>query len=320
LTLPRLDARRLDDVPLGEWVERTVGPGQAAAFLRALVRLSTYIDDANGLSAGVAVDQLRSALRGSVLYLDGGWQTLVDGLRACARECGVEIRTSAAVKAIRTCESGALACLASGEELRAKAAILAVGPRAVCDMLELPEGAPLREWMVRSVPVKAACLDVALHGLPRPGERFALGLDRPLYFSVHSAAARLAPDGVAVLHVMKYLGADGSASTEAVERELEDFLERLQPGWGSRVAARRYLPELTVAHSLPRAESRGLAGRPAVALAERANIYLAGDWVGPEGLLADASAASARAAAAGVLAALAQEHARAGGSVAHVAT
>ena len=47
------------------------------------------------------------------------------------------------------------------------------------------------------VPVRASCLDVGLVRLPRPENRFALGVDRPHYFSVHSATAALAPDGQA---------------------------------------------------------------------------------------------------------------------------
>ena len=41
---------------------------------------------------------------------------------------------------------------------------------------------------------------------------------------------------------------------------------------------------------------RGLAGRPTVAIEEHPGAFLAGDWVGPEGLLLDAVAASAVAA------------------------
>ena len=39
------------------------------------------------------------------------------------------------------------------------------------------------------------CLDVALSSLPDKDALFALGVDRPLYFSVHSAYAKLAPNG-----------------------------------------------------------------------------------------------------------------------------
>jgi hypothetical protein len=60
---------------------------------------------------------------------------------------------------------------------------------------------------------------------------------------------------------------------------------------------------MTVANDLPRAADGGLPGRVPVALAE--NIFLAGDWVGGEGMLADAAAASAAEAAQKVLARLA---------------
>jgi phytoene dehydrogenase-like protein len=159
-------------------------------------------------------------------------------------------------------------------------------------------------WVANAIPVRAACLDVALDRLPRPQQRFALGLDRPLYFSVHSAAANLAPAGITVLHVMKYSGNE-TTPIEDVQGELEAYLERLQPGWKEHVAARRFLPNMTVAHAMPLAVEDGLAGRPAVSIPGRPRVFLAGDWVGPRGWLADASAASAEEAATRALAALA---------------
>jgi phytoene dehydrogenase-like protein len=156
------------------------------------------------------------------------------------------------------------------------------------------------------VPIKAACLDVALNRLERPRHRFALGLDRPFYYSVHSAAAKLAPEGISVVHVMKYLRDGAACRAEQLERELEGCLDRIQPGWKSHTVVRRYLPSMTVSHSLPLASENGLAGRPAVTAAGHANIFLAGDWVGPQGLLADAAAASARTAARHVLEVLAR--------------
>jgi hypothetical protein len=55
-------------------------------------------------------------------------------------------------------------------------------------------------------PVCMACLDVALSHLPDKDALFALGVDRPLYFSVHSVYAELAPEGGALIHVAKFLG------------------------------------------------------------------------------------------------------------------
>ena len=90
------------------------------------------------------------------------------------------------------------------------------------------------------------------------------------------------------------------------EQELEGCLDRLQPGWRSHILTRRFLPSMTVSYSLPLASENGLAGRPGVTSAGQPNIFLAGDWVGPEGQLADASAASARAAAQRALSILVQ--------------
>jgi hypothetical protein len=86
---------------------------------------------------------------------------------------------------------------------------------------------PLARWTAGTVPIKVACLNVALNRLDRPAQRFALGLDQPFYYSVHSAAVKLAPDGIAVLHVMKYLRDGANTSGELSERELEGCLDRL---------------------------------------------------------------------------------------------
>lgn len=50
------------------------------------------------------------------------------------------------------------------------------------------------------------------------------------------------------------------------------------------------------------AEGGGAAARPGVSVPEVDGLFLAGDWVGPTGMLADASLASARDAAGALLA------------------
>jgi phytoene dehydrogenase-like protein len=304
MTLTKLDAGQFDGVSLRDWLDQTIGSGNLALLLGALFRVSTYCDDPERMAAGVALHQLKLALAGNVWYLDGGWQTLVDGLRNQAAARGAGFRTGARAKALRSGGDGVSVELASGEEVRARAAVLAVEPEKACDLLDMPVDSPLARWTANSIPIRAACLDLALSRLPRPDNRFALGLDRPLYYSVHSAAAMLAPEGVAVVHVMKYLGNDTTATPQVVAQELESLLDQLQPGWREHTMARRFLPSMTVAHGLPRAHEDGLLGRPAVAMPERPNVFLAGDWVGPLGMLADASAASAAEAAKCVLAVL----------------
>ena len=61
---------------------------------------------------------------------------------------------------------------------------------------------------------------------------------------------------------------------------------------------RRFLPSLTVSNWLASASTGGAAGRPVPAPAELPGLFLAGDWVGSEGLLADGALASAERAAA----------------------
>jgi phytoene dehydrogenase-like protein len=317
--LGRIDARRLDGFTARLWIERAAGTGNLGRFMSALLRLSTYASDLDRLSAGAAVDQLRLGLKGNVWYLDGGWQTLVDGLRNRAAEHNAQVRTHGRASAVQPAENHVRVQLATGEVLTGRAVIVTADPKRTCELLQCGNENSLGRWTAGCIPVKAACLDLALDGLTRPDRPFALGLDCPLYASVHSASAKLAPEGVAVVHVMKYLDGAEIEPAEAVERELEEFLEVLQPGWKARVLARRFLPSMTVAHSLPRADEHGLLERPPVALAERPNIFLAGDWVGPDGMLADAAAASASAAAARVLELLSRRPAVAPRRAQHVA-
>jgi hypothetical protein len=77
---------------------------------------------------------------------------------------------------------------------------------------------------------------------------------------------------------------------------------------------------MTVSYSLPLACDNGLSGRPAAHALENANVFLAGDWVGPTGMLADASAASAQSAAQHALAALALSNGASKREPMHVAT
>jgi hypothetical protein len=63
------------------------------------------------------------------------------------------------------------------------------------------------------------------------------------------------------------------------------------------VVQRRYLPNMTVVPFTPTKRAGGLAGRPSVDASGIEGVYLAGDWVGAEGWLSDASAASAKRAA-----------------------
>lgn len=62
------------------------------------------------------------------------------------------------------------------------------------------------------------------------------------------------------------------------------------------VAASRYLRRMVVAGAFPIPESGGIAGRPGIASTGIDRVLVAGDWIGPDGFLADAAIASGDAA------------------------
>ena len=147
------------------------------------------------------------------------------------------------------------------------------------------------------VPARIACLDVALERLPVPDRPVVQDLDGPRFMSAQSLYARVAPEGGALVITFKQLDPRHSGDPREDERDLEDLLDAAQPGWRDVLIRRQYLPRIEAAGALPIATEGGYSGRPGPRRPDIANLYLAGDWVGPEGFLVDASTASARRAA-----------------------
>ncbi|HWM89092.1 MAG TPA: FAD-dependent oxidoreductase [Kofleriaceae bacterium] len=266
---------------VADWIDRIARRAVTRRLLHALVRVTTYASAPDLVAAREAAAQMQLALTSGVMYVDGGWQTIVDQLRARAVESGVAIHTGSRVEAV----AGGRVRI-GGASIEAGAVVIATSPAAARALV--PSSAALAEAERAAVPVRAACLDLALSSLPRPRALFCLGIDEPLYYSVHSGSAALAPEGVHVVHVARYL----APGEKADDSSLEALLDRVQPGWRERVVARRFLPQLVVANDILPVGRR----RPGPELAG-AGVYLVGDWVGEGAMLADATLASARAAA-----------------------
>ena len=66
----------------------------------------------------------------------------------------------------------------------------------------------------------------------------------------------------------------------------------MQPGWRQVLVKKRPLPSMVVSNAIVSAATSGLAGRPDTRIAD--NLYIVGDWVGKEGMLSNASVASAK--------------------------
>lgn len=304
LRIRRIDRHPPGDVTVREWVEANVSDARARQVLETLIRLATYSNHPERADAKLALAQMKIGLKGTI-YVHEGWQRIVDSLRSTAVTSGVNFVSSSRIVGVdidgghvRSIRLGGLELDADrmdtmaiaypetapdrvdGAPLPVENVILAVDPATASELAG-------QTWSAQ--PVTAACLDVALRKLPNPKRTFALGIDEPLYYAVHSTWAQLAPKGGALVHTVKYGG--------GTERELEALLDRMQPGWQEHVVHRRYMPSMTVSNALV---TPG-APRPSVTTSVR-GLYLAGDWVGEEGLLSDAAFASARAAAKAILA------------------
>jgi phytoene dehydrogenase-like protein len=298
-SLQKIDGQPLMKVTLRQWLDKEISHDEVKEFLQSVFQLSTYINAPELISAGVAIEQLKKALSKSVLYLDRGWQTLVDGLCEVAKGAGVMIETGAKVENVERNVEGAVKAvrLADGRVYESDIVVIAASPQLAASLVENSETTSLARWAEEFIPVRAACLDIALSRLPVAKATFALGIDKPFYLSVHSAAAHLAPEGGALIHLLKYLPVNHDDAGEDVERELEELLELIQPGWREVLVHRRFLPSVVVSNAIPTAKIGGTDGRPEPDVKDIPGLLVIGDWVGKEGLLVDASLASARRAA-----------------------
>jgi phytoene dehydrogenase-like protein len=274
----------------------------AAATLGGLLRLSTYAGELALLGTSLGRAMLGEASRRPVRYLDGGWRSIVEGLAARTVEAGGVIHRASRVLALAEDARGITVGLSGGEERRAARVVLAgLSPAAAGRLLD-GAGGSLPDTVDEPRTIRAACLDVALSRLPEPGTPLLIGADEPLYLSVHTAYARLAPGSGAVVQLLRY--DDGAAPAgAAVHERLRELLDLAQPGWREQVLHERFAPRMLVAHHLP-APGEGLQARPGPRDTGLPGVLIAGDWVGPVGWLAGASLASGVAAARAVIAAL----------------
>ena len=293
----KIDFSQLESVTEQEWLDKNIQDKNDAEIIKTIVRLNTYANDPDIQSIGPVLHQIYVGSRAGVMYLDGGWQTLVDGLLTVAKNANARIDMGKkAIRVKRTDSSGWQVLLSDKTEVSAKIVVIAAGPNdaySLFDDNERPD--VLSKAAKEAKPIRLVCLDVALSSLPDKDVTFALGVDRPLYFSVHSAYAKIAPEGGALVHVAKYLGTSIEPKPREDQPELEEFLDFLQPGWRQVLVKKRPLPNMVVSNALVTAADGGLGGRPDVKIAD--NLYIVGDWVGKEGLVSNASVASAKHAA-----------------------
>lgn len=267
-----------------DWLDEQRLPPRVRAVVEAVGRLSSYANGAEDISARALLEQIRLTT-GGTMYIDGGWISLVHGLADAARAAGAELRVKSRVSQVVRSDEGLHLLLHGGESITVDAVILAVAPHEAAAMA--PEVDSLAKAAEQVRPVRASTLDLALRRFPSQAHDFVLGIDTAHYLSVHSGSARLAPVGGALVHIAKYLPV-GETPGDVVA-ELEAVADLAMPGWRELEVSRQTLRGMPVSNGLPRWDRP----RPGVSVADAPGLFLAGDWVGEEGMIADAAAASA---------------------------
>ena len=178
--LTTLDAAGVAALTVRQLVDDVTTRERVAAVVHAVVRLTSYVNAPDELSADVAVGQLQRGLDDGVVYLDHGWQQLVDVVAAAVIDAGGSIRTGHGP--LRLPE--------------APAVIVAVGGPAAASAL-------VDHDYPAAVPSYVSSLDLGLRRVPP--HRFVLGVDEPIYLSDHGRPVGMTPDGAASVSLANYL-------------------------------------------------------------------------------------------------------------------
>jgi len=285
----RLDAAALSRRSVAEWFDDLGLRPDARALVETILRVATYVNAPELLSAEVAVQQLQLVLAANVLYMDGGWQWMVDRLRD-----GLDVREGVPAQAVRREGHDLVIDGGAGGPVVARAVVVAVGHPAEAHRLT---GFDFAAEHGLGPPAEVACLDLGVRHAPRHPVVFPM--DRPLYLSTHCPPAELAPAGHSVVQLMHYLPVGSRHEPAATRTELEG-LALLAGIEHDAIVESRYLHRMVAVPAIPTASEGGLAGRPGVAVRDTPGLFVAGDWVGGRSHLADASFASAEEAAAAV--------------------
>ncbi|WP_096187455.1 phytoene desaturase family protein [Evansella halocellulosilytica] len=285
----------LKDTTFQQWVEQATSNKKVQSLLFTLGRLATYCHSPEKSSAYVIVSHMKCALRG-VIYQDRGWQTIIDQLHNKAIMAGVHVQTQVALKQFARHNNGSFRIdLSNGEVIHGKNLLYTGEPSELNYLIEEKEVEPINSAIQNRTPVKAAVLDVALKKLPNEKRLFAMGVTAPFYYSVHSKYASLSEDGQSnVLHVLKYHQLDERINSSAVQEELEQFLEMIQPGWKKHEITSRYLPQIIVNQRLPQLGDESELIRSETKIH---GLYIAGDWASPHSILAEGAVCSGKQAA-----------------------
>ncbi len=294
----RLTIYSIPEVSLKEWVDSEISDPMVRHLFYSICRLTSYTNAPTLQLAKPVLKQVKRSLHEGVLYVDGGWDTIVQSLKKQAEALGAEIVSNKNVINIEHHEQYQIIQCSDGTVIHVPNCIIAAPPKEAMNMLNGAEYTSLRLWNEQAIPVTACCLDIGINKLPNPKHQFAIGLDQALFFTNQSRAAKLSEDGTLVVSIAKYHDPMEEINVNADKQQLESVMDLLHPGWRKEVVVQQFLPKLTVSHDFPHVKRRG---NPGPSIPEMKGIYIAGEWAGHEEVLADAAVASGKRAALEIL-------------------
>ena len=230
-----------------QWINGTSRRSDVRAVLALLARISTYCGDLDALDAAAGAAQMVQAFTHGVVYLDDGWQQLVDELQQLAAAHDITLHTRAKVTVIEPSSDGVTVRTAHGA-MAADAVVLAFqADHRDVDTMVRGASRAARRWATDERPVHSD--HARRRALAPAGTRPAHHVrPRRADVSVHTPYAHLAhgDGGGEVAHLLWY----GEADVDALAR-LEWLLDRAQPGWHEQVADWRHGERLVVTHDRP---------------------------------------------------------------------
>ncbi|EJQ51137.1 hypothetical protein IEQ_02077 [Bacillus cereus BAG6X1-2] len=297
--LGKLDVGKVQKMSLSTWVENEIKDPMVRNIFYALCRTTTYTFAPTIQLASSVLKQIQLSMKEGVLYVDGGWETIITKLRDIANNVGVQFSANKHVLEIEHYEDKQRIHCFDDELFEVGTVIVTTPPKEACKIIKGAEGTSLHRWSEQSVSVTVAALDIGLRRLINPTHQFVLGLDQPIFFTNQSRAAKLSGDGSIAVSLIRYHNLELEVNHIHEDKEqLEKTMELLHPNWKREVVAKQYLPNITVVHDFPHMDR---VENPGPNIPEMPGVYVAGDWAGHDELLADAAVASGKRAALHIL-------------------
>lgn len=290
LNIRKIDPTKYSQQTLEQWVENTIYYEKNKELLYMFGRLASYVNAPEIVNASAVLRMLQASLAGA-LYVNRGWQSIIEQLIEKAEMYGVTLLSNCTVEEIEVNTPICKVSFTEKEDLQVFSGRWIISTAPPGDLLHIlngKESALFRQLLHECIPVKAACLDMTIKSPSQSQVDFALDMNQSFYYSNHSKAAKLTyHPNHQVIHVMKYLKTNETATRE----QLLSFLEKINPQWQEQVISQRFSPSLVVSHRCPTVSNDNLA---ACAVKQYPGLLLAGEWVCHDYLLAEGALISVK--------------------------